>query len=473
MDPRYAALAKVLADHGQSHLLTFYDDLDPDGRARLLDQIESINWDQIDRLIESHVHHKPAFELPEDLQPAPYYPIEPDDQLRAKYQQATEEGERLVRDGKVACFVVAGGSGTRLGWDGPKGTFPATPVEAKPLFQVFAEGIRANEIKYGAAIPWLVMTSPANDQQTRAFFEQHDHFGLNADQVVFFAQGTMPAIAYDGRVLLADKDELALSADGHGGSLKAIHRSGALQTLKQRGIERLSYFQVDNPTVKVVDPLFIGLHALDHAQMSSKMVAKAYGKEKLGNFCLIDGKMTIVEYSDLPDDLAEERDAQGELRFRAGSPAIHVIDVEFIDRLNRGGELQLPYHRAEKKVPHLDTETAEHVDPQSPNAVKLEQFVFDALPLCDTSIILQTTREEEMAFIKNAEGESSPRSSRQLQSDRACRWLAQAGVDVPGPDEDGHFDCVVELSPLTAVAPEDLNHAAPLKKIEPGDKLSL
>lgn len=473
MRDRDQAVADLLAEHGQQHLLAFYDQLDPAGQAKLLDQVEAINWDQIDRLIETHVKAKPGFELPDDLEPAPYYPQTPGADLRAKYDRARQHGEQLIRDGKVACFVVAGGSGTRLGWDGPKGTFPATPIENKSLFQVFAEGIRGNERKYGVTIPWLVMTSPANDEPTRAFFAEHDHFGLRADQVVFFMQGTMPSIDYDGRVLLADKDELALSADGHGGSLKAIHRSGALREMADRGIAHLSYFQVDNPTVKVVDPLFIGLHAMDGAQMSSKMVAKAYGKEKLGNFCLVDGKMTIVEYSDLPDELAEARDDDGELQFRAGSPAIHVIDVAFIERLNAGGELQLPYHRAEKKVPHLDTDTGKPVDPAEPNAVKLEQFVFDALPLCETSIILQTTREEEMAFIKNAEGESSPVSSQQLQSDRACRWLAEAGVDVPGPDREGHYGCVVELSPLTAVEPADLKQADLPAKIEAGARVSL
>lgn len=473
MPDRHQAVADLLAAHGQQHLLAFHDQLDPAGRAKLLDQIEAINWDQIDRLIETHVKSKPDFELSDDLEPAPYYPKAPGAELRDKYDRARQRGEALIRDGKVACFVVAGGSGTRLGWDGPKGTFPATPIEGKSLFQVFAEGIRGNERKYGVTIPWLVMTSPANDEPTRAFFEDHDWFGLTREQVVFFMQGTMPAIDGDGRVLLADKDELALSADGHGGSLKAIHHSGALREMADRGIAHLSYFQVDNPTVKVVDPLFIGLHHLDGAQMSSKMVPKAYGKEKLGNFCLVDGKMTIVEYSDLPDELAEQRDDRGELRFRSGSPAIHIIDVAFIEQLNRGGELQLPYHRAEKKVPHLDPETGEHVEPTEPNAVKLEQFVFDALPRCEQSIILETTREEEMAFIKNAEGESSPASSRQLQSDRACRWLAEAGVDVPEPDADGHYDCVVELSSLTAIEPEDLKQATLPPKIAPGEQRTL
>ena len=471
-EQRYAAAKSTLEDHGQSHLLTFYDQLGPVSKQQLLEQIESVDWDRIDRLIKSHVKDKPAFELPDALEPAPFYPATPTSELELKYAEAKDLGEEMLRDGKVAAFVVAGGSGTRLGWGGPKGTFPASPIEEKPLFQIFAEAIIKAQNKYGCTIRWYVMTSPANDAATRKFFAQHNHFGLKPENVVFFAQGTMPSIGYDGKVLLDEPDSIALNADGHGGSLRALVKSGALDDMETRGIAHISYFQVDNPTVKIIDPLFLGLHALDGAQMSSKMVAKEYGKEKLGNFCLIDGKMTIVEYSDLPDELAEERLEDGSLRFRAGSPAIHVIEVAFVRELNEGGDLHLPYHRADKKVPHVDLEDGRMHEPTEPNAVKLEQFVFDALPLTRHSIVLQTTREEEMAFIKNAEGESSPATSKQLQSDRACRWLEAAGVNVPKKD-DGSYDCTVELSHLTAIAPEDLQDADLPAKIEPGARLSL
>jgi UDP-N-acetylglucosamine/UDP-N-acetylgalactosamine diphosphorylase len=470
---RLAATRAVLDAHGQEHLLTFYDQLDPRRQESLLDQIEAIDFDELDRLIERYVVRKPTFDLPANLEPAPYYPIDPPEHLRRKYTDARAVGEQLVRGGKVAAMVVAGGSGTRLGWAGPKGTFPGTPISGKCLFQVFAESIVRSQRKYGSTIPWLVMTSPANDAQTRAFFAEHEHFGLSAEQMIFFVQGTMPGISDAGRILLADPANLVLNADGHGGSLKALYRSGALQALADRGIEHISYFQVDNPTVKVIDPLFIGLHEVDQSQMSSKMVAKNYGMEKLGNFCLVDGKMTIVEYSDLPEHLANQTLDDGQLRFKAGSPAIHAIAVEFVRQLNAGGELQLPYHRAEKKIPHLDPATGRMVEPTEPNGVKLEQFIFDALPMARHAIVLQTTRQEEMAFIKNAQGESSPATSRQFQSDRAARWLASVGVDVPGPDADGHYNCTIELSPLTAVEPDDLNHADLPAKIDAGAEVVL
>jgi len=471
-DERYQNTRARLAAHGQEHLLTFYDELDDQQKTRLLDQIDEIDLEQVDRLIETHVKDKPLFELPANLDPAPFYPMDPPAELEDKYTRARQTGDQLIREGKVAAFVVAGGSGTRLGWDGPKGTFPASPITGKSLFQLFAEFIRKVELKYDTTVPWYVMTSPANDQATRDFFDEHDHFGLRPDNVCFFAQGTMPCIDYHGYILLDDKDQIARSADGHGGSLKALYRSGAIDDMARRGIEHISYFQVDNPLVKCVDPLFVGLHALDNARMSSKMVAKSYGKEKLGNFCVIDGKITIVEYSDLPDDLAEQRLPSGELRFQAGSPAIHAIAVDFVRQLNATGELALPFHRADKKVPHLDLQTGQRIEPTAPNAVKLEQFVFDALPRCDTSIVLQTTREEEMAFIKNADGESSPATSRQMQIDRAGRWLQSVGVEVPW-GEAGHVDARIELSPLTALEPADLRDADLPTRIESGSELVL
>ncbi|MFP4223914.1 MAG: UTP--glucose-1-phosphate uridylyltransferase [Phycisphaeraceae bacterium] len=458
--PRYEAARDALQQAGQEHVLHYWDQLDDDQRRRLLGQIESVDWREVSRLIQTHVKQKPEFKLPENVEPAPWYPNEPGVDLAPKYRGACAHGEQLLREGKVAAFTVAGGQGTRLGWDAPKGTFPATPVRQLPLFALFAEYLRKAEAKYGRPVPWYVMTSPINDADTRAFFERNDYFGLDPDHVMIFPQGMMPAIGLDSaKVLLADRDRIALSPNGHGGSLKALYTSGAIRDMRTRGVEQISYIQVDNPLVKVVDPLFIGLHADDHAQMSSKMLPKAYPTEKLGNFCLVDGRMTVIEYSDLPEELAYEREESGELRFRAGSIAIHVIDRDFVAELNESeGGFRLPFHRAEKKVPYLDLETGETITPTEPNAVKLETFVFDALPLTGTSIIYETERTEEFAPIKNAEGVDSPETSRQLQVARAARWLEQVGVRVPRNAE-GEPEATLEIRPLTAIEPDDLKSA--------------
>ena len=475
VNERYERVKETLETHDQTHLLTFYGELNQEEQASLLEQIEAHDWDEIAELIQSHVLNEPDDGIPnvDDIEPPPYYPLAPSSELKSKYEEAYERGEDLLRQGKVAAFTVAGGQGTRLGWDGPKGTFPATPVNGKPLFQVFAEYIQKVQKNYDTTVPWYVMTSPINDEATREFFEAHDFFGLDKANVTFFSQGTMTSIGRGGKVLLAEKGKLAENPDGHGGSLKALYKSGAVEDMEERGVTQISYFQVDNPNVKCLDPLFIGLHTLDNAGMSSKMLEKVGPKEKVGNFVQVDGRIQIIEYSDIPDELAEARDEDGSLQFNAGSIAIHVISVDFVKQLNEGeGGFALPFHRADKAVPHLDLETGERVEPDEPNAVKLEMFVFDALPLAETSIILETDRVEEFAPIKNAEGDDSPQTSRQLQSQRAGRWLRQHGVEIPLRDNDD-VDAVIELSPLTAIRPSDLENADLPQEVKQGEEVAL
>jgi UDP-N-acetylglucosamine/UDP-N-acetylgalactosamine diphosphorylase len=275
----------------------------------------------------------------------------------------------------------------------------------------------------------------------------------------------MPAFSTDGRMLLAEKDSLALSPDGHGGSLRALQRSGALADMRRRGVEHLSYFQVDNPLVYCIDPLFLGLHALTGSEMSSKTVPKANPLEKVGNFCVADGVLQVIEYSDLPEELAKQTNPDGSPRFNNGSIAIHALSVAFVERLNAGGSLNLPWHRAEKKVPYVN-ERGESVKPDKPNAVKLEQFVFDAIPLARNAIVYTTDRAEEFSPVKNAEGTDSPATCRRDQIRRAARWLAEAGVTVP--TKDGEPDATLEISPLYAVSPAQLKERGTKVKITNG-----
>ncbi|MEM1026574.1 MAG: UDPGP type 1 family protein [Planctomycetota bacterium] len=469
---RLAATQARLAEFGQEHLLAHAETLDDAGQAKLIAQIEGIDWPEVARLIDTHVKAKPTFELTGEITGAPSYPAEPNtDDLKAKYAEAREVGERMIREGKVAAFCVAGGQGSRLGWDGPKGTYPASPIRDATLFQLFAEQLLKLRAKYGVVVPFYVMTSPINHEATADFFRQHDCFGLNPDDVMLFPQAMMPAIDMTtAKCLLAAPDELALSPNGHGGSLKALHTSGALADMEKRGIRHLSYVQVDNPLVKVVDPLFIGLHKLDKAQMSSKSLAKRDALEKVGNFALVDGKMTVIEYSNMPDELAKKTNADGTLVFNAGSIAIHVIAVDFVKAINTSPDgFALPWNRAEKKVAFWDGQQT--VTPQKPNAIKLETFVFDALPMCEHSVVLETVRQEEFAPIKNADApeghplaQDSPASSKQLQVDRAKRWLEKAGVRCGK-------EATVELKPTTAIEPSDLDSLDLPESIDAGSRL--
>jgi UDP-N-acetylglucosamine/UDP-N-acetylgalactosamine diphosphorylase len=465
------ALRSSLKQIGQEQVLRFYDELHPAERHRLTEQLASLDLPSIGELAEQYVRAKPKTELPADIRPITPLPRLPDAARRELYANAEARGQELLREGKLAAFLVAGGQGTRLGYDGPKGQYPVTPVKNKPLFQVFAEQLLAHGKQFGKAVPWYIMTSDVNDAATRAFFLANNYFGLNPDDVFFFIQGMMPAFAMDGRLLLAERDSLALSPDGHGGSLRALHKSGALADMRRRGVEHLSYFQVDNPMVHCIDPLFMGLHDLTASEMSSKTVTKANALEKVGNFVVGDGAPQVIEYSDLPESLALEKDAAGAPRFNSGSIGIHALRVDFIERLNSSGRLSLPWHRAEKKVAYVD-ESGRLVKPEKPNAVKLEQFVFDAIPIAANAMIHETDRSEEFSPVKNADGADSPATCRRDQIRRAARWLREAKVSVPMKGSEP--DAALEISPLFAENARQLRERLTNPPtISPGESLYL
>jgi UDP-N-acetylglucosamine/UDP-N-acetylgalactosamine diphosphorylase len=438
---------------GQGHVLRHLESLAPRARDAFLAQLAEVDLALMARLIAGKAGDDGKVD-PARLAPAPYVA------LGAPTADARAHGEALLRAGKVAAFTVAGGQGTRLGWRGPKGTYPASCVTGKPLFRVFAEQIAAAEKRYGCAVPWYIMTSPLNDADTHAFFRDNNWFGRNPADTFLFPQGTMPSVTFDGKLMLETPGALAVNPDGHGGALRALHASGALEDMKARGVAHLSYFQVDNPLVRIVDPVFLGLHARSahsSGEMSSKMVAKRDAAEKVGVFCDIAGKTGVVEYSDMPAELTTAVDGAGGLRFNAGSIAIHVISVEFLDRLT-GGDFALPFHRAKKKVPYWCDTQAKTVEPSEPNAIKFEAFVFDALALAAKSLVMETARIEEFAPIKNASGDDSPASSHQIQSNRNGAWLEKFGVRVPRR-ANGDVDAKIEILAETALEAEDLADA--------------
>ena len=438
-----------LARIDQPNVLRFFHSLPDAGKKKLTAQLQALDLPAVAELIETQVKTKAAAALPRQIDPVKAYPREPGAEHRQLYTNAELRGRELLQQGKVGAFLVAGGQGTRLGYEGPKGEYPVTPIKKKPLFQVFAEQLLAHSRDAGKPIAWYLMTSDINDAATRAFFVKHNHFGYDPKDMFFFQQGMMPAFSMTGDMLLAEKDSLALSPDGHGGSLRALDKSGALADMKRRGIEHLSYFQVDNPLVHCIDPLFLGLHDLTGSEMSSKTIPKANALEKVGNFVHADGVVQVIEYSDLPESLALQTNADGSLRFNAGSIAIHALRVSFIERLNQGGRLKLPWHRAEKKVPYVD-DAGTLVKPEKPNAVKLEQFVFDAIPLAKNAIVYTTDRAEEFSPVKNADGVDSPATSRRDQIRRAARWIEAAGVEVHS--KQGKPDATLEISPLFATS---------------------
>ena len=453
----YDTIKKMLAKVGQEHLLKFVNELTKPQQEQLLQQINQIDFEELNELIEKYVKNKPEIKIPDTISPAPYFPESPEGESQKElYTKAEKRGKQLLSNGQVAALTVAGGQGSRLGFNGPKGSFPITPVKNKTLFQYFAESLLRAGKKFGSPIKWYIMTSTVNDQETRDFFTKNNFFGLQKSQLLFFTQGTMPAIDLNGKILLSEKDSLALAPNGHGGTLLALLTSGALEDMKENNIKHISYFQVDNPLVSVVSPLFIGLHDLQNSEMSARVLIKTGPFEKLGNFCIVDDRLEIIEYSDMPENLALETEENGKLRFRAGSPAIHVISREFIERLTAGGRLQLPWHRADKKVPYID-QNGNKITPEKPNAVKLETFIFDAMPMAQKTMLLEGKREDEFAPVKNQTGVDSAETCREMLIARDARWLENSNVKIP-KKLDGSPNCIIELSPATFFDQEDVQN---------------
>lgn len=442
---------------GQGQVFKYYTVLDSGEQAALLAQAANIDLQEVENLVQKHVFGSGESSMPLDgLEPAPYIALPENGGDAAQWEAARLAGAEAIAAGRVAAFCVAGGQGTRLGYDGPKGTYPVTPVTQKTLFQVFAEKIARSGERFGAPIHWFILTSEINNAATVEAFEAADYFGLPKEQVHFIVQGLVPAVDLDGKIILSERGKIAMTPDGHGGSLRALVRSGAVDTMRSLGIDTVSYFQVDNPIVQCIDPAFVGFHLLSKSELSSKMVPKAYPLEKVGHFCVQAGRNIVVEYSDMPEAMQEEKTADGELRFCAGSVAIHVFDREFIARAGGdSAETALPFHRANKKIPYLN-DAGEPVQPETPNGVKFEMFVFDALPLAKTPVIIEAARSEDFSPVKNAEGVDSPQTSADDQCRMFAAWLKSAGVAIE-TDASGLPPFQFEISPRFAADRADFS----------------
>ncbi len=450
---------------GQGQVFAFFDQLKSDEQKRLLAEAEEVDLEEIARLTRTLLTKDAASGVNlEGIAPAPYEKRPEHGGEAGAWAKAKAAGEAALRAGRVAAFTVAGGQGTRLGYDGPKGTYPVTPLKRKTLFQVFAEKIRAAGARYGRPLHWFIMTSHANHTATENFLQEHKYFGLEPGRVHLFRQGRMPAVTLEGKIMLDSPGSIALSPDGHGGSLRALERSGALDLMKREGIDTLSYFQVDNPLVRAIDPEFIGWHLERQSEVSSKMVTKAYAEEKVGHFCVQNGKTVVVEYSDLPMELQRETDAKGSLRYPAGSIAIHILDREFIRRMASGqAGISLPFHRADKKIPSIDAQ-GKPVKPEKPNGVKFEMFVFDALPFAKNPVVIETLRQNDFSPVKNADGLDSPQTCREDQLRQFARWLKANGAAVEA-DASGLPGATIEVSPLFGY--DEDSFAAAWQKLSP------
>lgn len=408
------ALWEQLLQYGQEHLLKFWESLDSIQKQNFKRELESIDYRLLQSLYTELILKSSQSTPSEGISPLENYSppqvtrlLEVEIEEREKWRM---KGEELISSGQVACLTVAGGQGTRLGHEGPKGTYVLNTPEPTTLFSLMAKRITTLRDWIDGSLPWYIMTSPTNHTETVNYFKDQSFLGLSSKNVMFFPQAELPALDLNGKILLESPDKIALSPNGNGGVFLALKNSGALADMKRRGIEWVFFNTVDNALVKMADPTFIGFTALNKFDVSSKSVSKKHADEKVGVFANHQGKTQVIEYSDLPETLRYAQDDQNRLMYSEGNIAIHCFKLSFLEQNAESG---LPYHRALKKVNTIDAQGNPFTPPE-PNAYKFELFMFDIFAQAKEMGILSVVREQDFAPVKNATGEDSPESAVQL-----------------------------------------------------------
>ena len=430
----------LLKQHGQEHLLAFWPKLNATQRAKLLEQIAGLDFSLVNKM-RALLKTRAPFMQPADV-------LEHTPRQRVK---AVAVGEAALKKGEVGVILVAGGQGTRLGFDAHKGAYPIGPLTDASLFFYHARHILAMSRRYGKPIPFYIMTSDGNDAATRAHFKAKNYFGLPRKDVFFFTQGTWPALTPEGEIILDAPSNIFAGPDGHGGTLSALKNSGALADMTKRKLTTLFYFQVDNPMVEVADPAFIGAHLQAKADYSLKLCKKRDPDEGLGVVVNRGKHFEMIEYTELTKEQKNQRTPDKELYFKYGSVAIHAFALAF---LKKQTQVFMPLHLANKKIPFVDARGASQ-DPAQPNGYKFEKFIFDLLPHAKNVLNFAFDRNEEFSPVKNAEGNDSPETCRRDLSAKAARMLIEAGFKIP-LDAKGCPLQLIELDPCFALTPAEL-----------------
>jgi UDP-N-acetylglucosamine/UDP-N-acetylgalactosamine diphosphorylase len=371
-----------------------------------------------------------------------------------------DTGLTVIAEGRVGVLLMAGGQGTRLGSNQPKGMYDIGLPSHKSLFQLMAERIqrlrtlahahRGDAASPPVSLPWYVLTSDATHDETVAYFEEHSYWGLPAEDVVIFQQGLNPCLDLEGKILLQTPCTVAMAPNGNGGLHAAVASSGALEHMRTRGVEHLHAFGVDNVLIKVADPYFLGYCASKGVQAANKVVLKEAPHEKVGVMCNRNGSPSVVEYSEISKEMAERRDEGGMLVYAGANIANHYFSTQFIADIT--GRAFLPQHVAMKAIPYCDSYGV-MVTPTEPNGMKLEMFVFDVFALADEVCCLAVSRDAEFAAVKNKPGpgvQDSPDTARAAVSAYHASLVALAGGVVTDPE--GGF----EISPLVSYDGEGL-----------------
>ena len=402
MENKLEIVKRILKEQSQEEILNY----PIKNQEEFMDKILSINFEQLNGLYKKAIKK-------EEIQQAKVEPISYVD----KYKLSREErekyekiGEKIIKDGKYAVVTMAGGQGSRLGHDGPKGTYDFGLESHKTIFEVLCDNLKQAYEKYNVYVPWYIMTSKQNHEDTVKFFEEKNYFNYPKEKIQFFKQGELPVLNEDGKLLLDKDGNINEAADGHGGILIAMRKNNVIEDMKQKGIKWVFIGPVDNILVKMVDESFIGLCEERKVLAGGKSIIKAYPEERVGVFCKRDGKPSVIEYTEISKEMSEMTDENGELVYGESHINCNLFHIDIIEEMSKD---KLPYHSAYKKIEYMD-KNGEIVKPERPNAYKFEAFIFDAFEQLDDMAIYRVKREEEFAPIKNAEGKDSPETAREL-----------------------------------------------------------
>lgn len=404
---KYEEAKEKVREFKQQHLLKHYDKIkDEKKKEQFLDTLLSINF----KLIEESYKNvdKQVKYTDSELAPMPY--TQKDKLTKKDYTRYEKLGIKLIKEEKLAVSTMAGGQGTRLGHNGPKGTYDIGLKSHKSLFALLCDSLKEAKEKYGVYVMWYIMTSDENNKQTVKFFEENNYFDYPKEKIIFFKQGKLPMVDTKGKVLISEKGEIKEAADGHGGIFESMRKTDVIKDMKKNNIEWVFIGAVDNPLVGMVDPVLMGFAAEKEMLAASKSIVKAGPTEKVGVFCKRDGKPSVIEYTEISKELSEATDEDGQLMYGESHILCNLFNIKAIDKISKR---KLPYHSAFKKAKCMD-ENGEIVTPTEPNAYKFESFIFDAFESLKDMAILRVHREEEFAPVKNAEGVDSPETARKL-----------------------------------------------------------